>query len=192
MGELWRIYQPQLLRFLRAKHSPAVDDVASTVWMDVGRSLHRFEGDGVAFQRWMFTIANRRGVDEARRVARRREVLDDGRSDQWRKTHADDLDASGALERAIAMVRQLPDKTAEAVMLRVVFDLSVTDAAEVMSCTEGNVRVLVHRGLNRLRELVEAESPEPVGVRRAAGAAGVSAPGGGLTIAAASEPPSFT
>ena len=56
-----------------------------------------------------------------------------------------------ALERAIAMVSSLPDDQAAAVMLRVVNDLSIADVAAVMGITEGNVRVLVHRGVLRLR-----------------------------------------
>jgi DNA-directed RNA polymerase specialized sigma24 family protein len=47
---------------------------------------------------------------------------------------------------------------AEAVMLRVVYDLPVSDVAEVMDRTEGSVRVLVHRGLIRLRETMTVES----------------------------------
>ena len=45
-------------------------------------------------------------------------------------------------------------------MLRVVFDLSVTDVSEIMGRSEGAVRVLVHRGLIWLTELVGGESPD--------------------------------
>jgi RNA polymerase sigma-70 factor (ECF subfamily) len=69
------------------------------------------------------------------------------------------FEAGESLERALSIVRKLSPSTAEAVMLRVVFDLSVTDVSEIMGRSEGAVRVLVHRGLNRLRELVGDESP---------------------------------
>ena len=36
-------------------------------------------------------------------------------------------------------------------MLRIVNDLPTADVAAVMGISEGNVRVLVHRGLTRLR-----------------------------------------
>ena len=45
-------------------------------------------------------------------------------------------------------------------MLRVVFDLSVAQVAEVMGRSEGAVRVLVHRGLSRLRELIVDQAAE--------------------------------
>ena len=62
-----------------------------------------------------------------------------------------DHEAFDALDRAVALVATLPDNQAEAVMLRVVNDLPIADVASVLNISEGNVRVLVHRGLTRLR-----------------------------------------
>ena len=75
LAELWRTYQPALLRYLRTRAVACADDVASTVWIDVGSSIARFTGDGDDFRRWLFTIAHRRSVDEIRRTTRRREVV---------------------------------------------------------------------------------------------------------------------
>lgn len=168
--ELWRTYQPQVLRFLTASQASAPEDIASQVWIDVSRTIDRFVGDGVAFQRWIFTIAKRRSIDETRRVTRRREVLDDHRTAQADRSGGVDLaDRAGSLEWALATVRRLPTDMAEAVMLRAVYDLPTSDVAQLMGRTEGNVRVLVHRGLQRLNELlaVDAEvETEPSEVRQ--------------------------
>mgnify|MGYP001817911359 CR=1 FL=1 len=59
-----------------------------------------------------------------------------------------------ALDRAIALVSTLPDTQAEAVMLSVVNDLPTADVAAIMGITQGNVRVLVHRGVTRLRRKI--------------------------------------
>jgi RNA polymerase sigma-70 factor (ECF subfamily) len=151
VGALWRIYQPQVLRFLKASGSVQPEDVASQVWIDVGRGLQRFEGDGRAFQRWIFTIARRRNIDAHRTVIRLREV----------PLHTDDpekagprVDDDGTLDEALDIVRLLPRDMAEAVMLNVISDLSASDVATITGHSEANVRVLVHRGLKRLRENV--------------------------------------
>lgn len=187
MAQLWRIYQPQLLRFLRAKRAPMAADIASEVWVDVARSIERFQGDGVDLQRWLFTIAHRRSVDEYRRAARRRDAIDDGLSDHWRASHVDDIDAADGLERAISMLRQLPENTAAAVMLRVVYELPVADVADIIGCSHGNVRVLAHRGINRLRELVAEDLDLPAARYRVADA---STTDDGFTIAASFPPAS--
>ena len=162
VGELWRTYQPQLLRFLRSRRSASPDDVAAQVWLAVGRSLARFEGDGRDFQRWIFTIARRRDIDEVRRARHRREYptneVESGESSEV--TSADPLDEVSSLDAAIQLVASLPPQMAEAIMLRVVHDLDVGAVASIMEVSEGNVRVLVHRGLTKLRATMAEHGPQ--------------------------------
>jgi RNA polymerase sigma-70 factor (ECF subfamily) len=153
LAELWRTHHASVLRYLRAKRVGSPEDVASQVWIDVARSIDRFEGDADDFRRWLFTIAHRRSVDDVRRAVRR---VADLQVEPFPSDGADvEHERYGALERAIVLVSQLPDKLAEAVMLRVVNDLSIADVASVMGTTEGNVRVLVHRGVMRLRRMMD-------------------------------------
>jgi RNA polymerase sigma-70 factor (ECF subfamily) len=156
LAELWRTHQAPLLRYLRARRAPTPDDVASQVWIDVATSIDRFEGDDDDFRRWLFTIAHRRSVDQIRKAVRAsapRSALSARAADHAAGADADHEDHD-ALDRAIALVATLPDDQAEAVMLRVVNDLPIADVASVMGTSAGNVRVLVHRGLTRLRRKI--------------------------------------
>jgi RNA polymerase sigma-70 factor, ECF subfamily len=58
------------------------------------------------------------------------------------------------------LVRRLPPDQADAVLLRIIADLDVGDVAAIMGKREGNVRVLVHRGLEKLGELLKKESQD--------------------------------
>jgi RNA polymerase sigma-70 factor (ECF subfamily) len=155
LADLWRTYQPQILRFLRSCGSTSPDDVASQVWIEVGRSLTRFDGDGRDFQRWIFTITRRRDIDDARRSQRRRETSTGDVEDRLVDMSVDSTDGAFPLETAVELVASLPRQMAEAIMLRVVHDLDVGAVAEIMDVSEGNVRVLVHRGLTKLRARIE-------------------------------------
>ncbi len=158
LGEIWRIYQPQLLRMLRAKRALSPEDIASAVWIDVGRGLARFEGNGRDLQRWIFTIAGRRSIDAGRTNTREQ----DRRQALASTVDGVHVDAEpGSLDHAIAMVAALPPTMAEAVMLRVVHDLAVDEAAAIMNTSEGNVRVLVHRGLAKLRATLDSPHSDP-------------------------------
>jgi RNA polymerase sigma-70 factor (ECF subfamily) len=153
LGDLWRAHNHLLLRYFRGKGMREPDDLASTVWLEVVRGLSTFAGDEDDFRRWLFTIAARRRIDQIRTERRRRDRDDAARALAGMPVApAADVDAerAAALDRAIALVRQLPRDQAEAVLLRVVADLSVADVATIMRRTDGNVRVLVHRGLKRL------------------------------------------
>ena len=155
LAELWRAHNPALLRYLRARRSPSPDDVASQVWIDVARSIDRFEGGIDDFSRWLFTIAHRRSVDEIRRVVRASDASVTAIRSADRVAGADvEHERHTALDRAIALVSTLPDNQAEAVMLHIVNDLPAADVATIMGITPGNVRVLVHRGVTRLRRKI--------------------------------------
>jgi RNA polymerase sigma-70 factor, ECF subfamily len=149
LGELWQRHQPSLLRYLRGRGCTDFEDVASQVWIDVARGLPDFTGGELDFRRWLYTIAHHRYIDEVRR--------------QDRRTRAENAKAprvveppyeAGELAAALALIRRLPPDMAEAVLLRIVADLSVADVAEIMGKREGTVRVLVHRGLQRLGSMI--------------------------------------
>ena len=152
LAELWRTHQPAVLRYLRSRRTVSPEDVASEVWVDVATSISRFDGGVDDFRRWLFTIAHRRSVDSIRRAVRQ-----DGVAIRVADTVADcdgadvEHDRGAAIDRAVALVASLPDQMGSAVMLRVVTELPVSDVAAILGTTDGNVRVLVHRGLARLR-----------------------------------------
>lgn len=159
LAHLWRAYHHLLLRYFRGKRMAEPDDLAQNVWLEVASSLPRFEGDEHDFRRWLFTIAARRRIDDIRASKRRQEI------ERQRFTTAEPPDTESeaertmSLDRAIALVRSLPDDQAEAVLLRIVADLSVAEVASIMDRREGNVRVLVHRGLKRLGEHATVTKP---------------------------------
>lgn len=153
LAQLWRAFQPLLLRYFRGRLPDVAEDLASTVWIDVARSLPAFDGDEDGFRGWLFTIAHRRLVDEHRRRERQPARADGEAPDIVAN---DDVEgAAFSLDGALALVRRLPPDQAEAVLLRVVADLDVTAVADIMQRSEGSVRVLVHRGLQRLAALCQ-------------------------------------
>lgn len=107
--------------------------------------------DRQAVAGWLFSIAQRKIVDTARRTARTRTV-DDGTQAPEPVWH-DPEDRS----EIWSQVAQLPPKQREAVGLRYLADLSHDDIGVVMGTTAEAARRNVHEGLKRLRrELAHA------------------------------------
>lgn len=164
LGHLWRTYQHLLLRYFRGKGMREPEDLASTVWVEVAAGLARFEGREPDFRRWLFTIAARRRIDDIRTTKRRADRLEQSPplpAAASAPSAGDEAERAAALDGAIALVRSLPPDQAEAVLLRIVADLSVTEVAEAMGRSEGAVRVLVHRGLKRLAERLPVTKRDP-------------------------------
>ncbi len=164
LGHLWRAYNHLLLRYFRGKGMAEPEDLASTVWVEVASSLSRFEGSEYDFRRWLFTIAARRRIDDIRSTKRQ-----EARTQRDRQTtimeYAPDTqvvaDQAAAIDRALAIIRTLPSDQAEAVLLRVIGELGIAEVAAIMGASEGNVRVLVHRGLKRLAEPASQPASQP-------------------------------
>ena len=100
---------------------------------------------------WLLTIAHRKTVDHHRARARR-PVPVGAVPDGPAPAEAPGLRLEGdAWER----VRGLPPKQRAAVLLRVAGDLSHTEVAEALGCSEEAARRSAHEGLKRLRKEIE-------------------------------------
>lgn len=158
LTSLYQDLHASVLRYLRAHDPVEAEDLASEVWLDVARGLHRFAGGENDFRKWLFTIARRRLLDHRRRSARRRTdpVPSESLLDLADAADVENeaLDTIAAQDAIVRLVEILPADQAEVVILRVVAGLSAEEAGGVMGKRPGAIRVLQHRALERLaREL---------------------------------------
>jgi RNA polymerase sigma-70 factor (ECF subfamily) len=156
-SRLWRDGNPALLRYLRVMAPGAAEDVAADTWVQVVRGLVAFRGDEQAWRAWLFTTARRRLIDQVRSRKRHpAEPLEDlGAAEMPRSPDAAQLALDNiATESAIALLSQLPRPQADVIMLRVVAGLDTEAVAEILGKSPGNVRVMAHRGLKKLEELL--------------------------------------
>jgi RNA polymerase sigma-70 factor (ECF subfamily) len=158
IARLWRALQPRLLRYLRGRAGSAAEDVASETWIRVARNLHTFEGGEVEFCGWFFTLARRALIDWQRKACRRPTTIT--LEDQNVATSRDDPVAEAverlAMDGVLQLMSQLPEDQADVILLRVVAGLDTTRVAEMLGRPPGTVRVLQHRGLRRVAELLAA------------------------------------
>lgn len=172
--DLVRRYHPGIVRVARyhVQSDAAAEDVAQETWLAVLRGVHRFEGRS-SLKTWLFRIAANRartaGIRDRRQVpvdpgaegptvpASR---FDAGGAWSDPPTPFSDLvdaklDLAGVAKAAHAAVRDLPDPQRTVVTLRDVEGLSTSEVATLLGLTEGNARVILHRGRAKVRAAVE-------------------------------------
>ncbi|CAM5541680.1 DNA-directed RNA polymerase sigma-70 factor [Streptomyces xanthochromogenes] len=158
---VYRAVHPRLLGYIRTLvGEPDTEDVASEAWLQIARDLERFEGDADRFRGWAARIARNRALDHIRMRGRRPAVGGDESELTARAAACDTADeAMEALGtgRTMALIAQLPQDQAEAVVLRVVVGLDAKSAARTLGKRPGAVRTAAHRGLKRLAELLGAD-----------------------------------
>jgi RNA polymerase sigma-70 factor (ECF subfamily) len=160
---LYRDLQPRLLRYATALVGNDAEDVTAETWLQIARDLPRFTGDVDGFRGWASAICRNRAMDVARSRSRRPVTPTD--IDVLAERAGPDDAAGSALEamstrEAIALISELPQDQAEAVLLRTVVGLDAPSVAMVLGKRPGAVRVAAHRGLRRLaRMLDDGQSP---------------------------------
>ena len=175
-GLVERYHQPMLA--LAASFVPnlaVAEEVVQDTWLAVLRGLDGFEGRS-SLKTWVFRIlvnrARTTGSREQRSVpvADPEPAVDPARFDgaggwadppeHWIEAAEGRVEAGKLAHRVRAWIDELPARQREVVLLRDVEGMSSEEVCTVLSLTEGNQRVLLHRGRSRLRQLFEDEFRE--------------------------------
>lgn len=162
LGELYTLTSPRVLGYLRTQGIADHEDVAAEVFVSMVQGLGRFSGDEDAFRGWIFTIAQRRLIDERRRRGRRPEdpVGLDEMSDALGQASPAEREALARLQTSglLEMIQSLTPDQRSVVYLRAVGDLSVPEIARALGKPESAVKALLRRATatltRRMREQV--------------------------------------
>ncbi|QQQ75065.1 RNA polymerase sigma factor ShbA [Saccharothrix sp. 6-C] len=160
VASLLATVRPLVVRYCRARvgrqerSSASADDVAQEVCLALLTALPTYKDHGRPFLAFVYGIAAHKVADAHRAALRNRAEpvpeVPDGPDDEHVGPEQSALRAD--LSRRIGrLLRLLPDKQREILVLRVVVGLTAEQTAEVVDATPGAVRVAQHRALVRLR-----------------------------------------
>ena len=169
--ELVRRYQPRLLRLAQATvgNRAVAEEACQDTWLAVMRGVDRFEGRS-SFSTWLFRILLNRARTTASREQRAGQPAGGGDVERfdgngawaepptpWSDKVDDRLVAERLARRVHELLPTLPDQQRQVVLLRDVEGIDPADVSSLLGITDGNQRVLLHRGRARLRELLTVE-----------------------------------
>jgi RNA polymerase sigma-70 factor (ECF subfamily) len=169
--ELYAQVAPRLHGYLMkmARHRSLADDLVQLTFLKVHRARAAYVR-GADPLPWIYAIAHRTFLDEARRQQRAVVRVGDGdalpevaaaitgeSADRRDEPRADPALASAAL----AALAQLPPPQRQAVVLTKLDGKTVAEAAAIASTTVGAMKVRAHRGYAALRRLLGAGGEAP-------------------------------
>ena len=167
-------YHASLLRLAQTMvPSRAVaEEVVQDTWLGLIRGIGRFE-ERSSLRTWLFHVLVNRarsagaherrpalGVTVGPSVDPSRFGPDGGWADPpvpWPEEVDDRLVAAQRAQRLRPLIDELPEMQRQVVTLRDVEGLSAEEVCDLLGLTEGNQRVLLHRGRTRLRGMLEHE-----------------------------------
>lgn len=138
--------------FVRRRSASAdeAEEITADVFAAAVAGLDRFEPGPTPVLAWLYTVARRRLVDEARRRGRSLEGIDAPPAEYG-------PDVAVALRAAI---QRLPENQRAVVVLKLVHGWSLREIAEREGCSEPACKMRLSRALDRLRLDLERQGVE--------------------------------
>lgn len=157
LSELYTLYFPRVYRYILARTGNTYDaeDLAEEVFMRVLEAIERFQWREAPFSAWLFRIAHNAVISQRRKDGAR------GRSAPLTDGMA--LDSQGpdelvekrvTLTEVMKAAEKLPEAQRRVIALRFAAGLSVAETARAMCKGEGNVKVIQHKAIAKLREMM--------------------------------------
>jgi RNA polymerase sigma-70 factor (ECF subfamily) len=153
--DLVRALQDDMYSGLRSLAGPEAEDLTQETFIRAYRALSEYEPGRIRelkLRGWIWTIALNLGRNHLRARSRRPFLVD--REIEIRSDDPDYIDLSAWHRR----LQGLPPRTRRAVVLRHVVGLGYEEIAIATGQAVGTVKSDVHRGLEKLRHILEDES----------------------------------
>jgi len=150
-AELYELHFHRVYAYVlrRVERREEAEDVTSEVFHSALAAINSFEWRGGPFSAWLIRIAANAITDRWRRTSRESDVpLPDDITD----TNAEDIEQCAALSQ---LVQNLPADQKQVIVLRFVEQRSIKEIASELRRSEGAVKQLQFRALEKLRAQME-------------------------------------
>ena len=146
--------------YYRVGNEQDAEDLTQQVFLKAWQAIHRYKKTASPFVAWLMTISHNLVVDfyRARKdtVHLEAEVLADGSALSPEQA----AEASFEQQRLRRAILQLGGDEQQVVILRFIEGFEFSEIASLMKKKEGNVRVILHRALVKLRDILEKEKKQ--------------------------------
>lgn len=152
-AELYEMHFARVYAFVarRVRDRDKAEDLTSEVFHKALANLRTFEWRGAPFSAWLVRIAANLVIDQRKRAAREIPSREE-RAEPSTKAEQEDLEERAQLFRLVDL---LPSEQRQVIFARFAERRSIREIAQQMGKTEGAVKQLQFRALQKLRDRLE-------------------------------------
>jgi len=159
LGRLYEMYYERIFRFCvyRLFDKEIAEDVTSAVFLNVARGIRNFAGRSEQdFRNWLYAIAANQANAYIRKTSRREKLLAEAAGSISPEAEGiTDTPSEPDWPGLYSAILRLKPKHQTIVTLRFFENFSYQQIAEILDVKEANVRVTLHRILNKLRNQLQ-------------------------------------
>lgn len=143
--------------YYRVGNHHDAEDLTEQTFLQAYRHYERAvaESDGRPLRPWLIRIAHNLAANLYRDRSRKPQTpIEDSESLRTTHTTEDLVEGRDELARILEGVRELPDDRREALIMRFALGMDNREIARAMGKTDGATKVLLHRAIKQLEEIV--------------------------------------
>ena len=160
-SDLYRVHLRDVYSYsyYRVGNHHDAEDLTEQTFLQAYRHFESAQGesDGRPLRPWLIRIAHNLAANLYRDRARRPQApIDDTIVLSAMHTTEDLVEGRDELARIIAGIKHLPEERREALIMRFALGMDNREIARAMGKTDGATKVLLHRAIKQLEEIVKA------------------------------------
>ena len=163
-SELYRAHLRDVYSYsyYRVGNHHDAEDLTEQTFLQAYRHFERAqrESEGRPLRPWLIRIAHNLAANHYRDRSRKpQSPLDESMPVATMHTTEDVVEGRDELARILAGVTQLPDERREALIMRFALGMDNREIARALGKTDGATKVLIHRAIKQLEQIVETGAP---------------------------------
>ncbi len=156
-GRIYDIYADRIYRHIYYRISNMEDtrDLTQEVFLKAWQGLPRYKRTKTPFLGWLFTISHNRVIDYYRTkkdYAYLNEEIIMGDREKSPDKLLEEKFTQQEIRRAIL---QLPGDQQQVILMNFIEGFDYNEIASTLNKSEGNIRVIIHRALKKMRDILE-------------------------------------
>jgi RNA polymerase sigma-70 factor (ECF subfamily) len=157
-GELYDNYQPRIYRFVLLKVSKReeAEDLTHQVFMHAWQNIGNYRNMGYPFSSWLYRIARNQVIDFYR-TNKNDAPLDEMDPESF-PGHTEGIrlvEVDFEMDRVREALKKLKAEYQDVVIMRFIEELSIKETAAAIKKSEGAVKLIQHRALKQLKDMLE-------------------------------------
>lgn len=155
-SKLYELYFDKIFRFAfyRVSHKETAEDITEEVFIRAFTSISSLDKSS-SFESWLYQIARNRIIDYYRSKKLLLPIDDLENTLEYETNVIDSVNLQFDQKVFLKVMRELPADQQTILRLKFFEDLTNAEISDITGKTEGSIRVLQHRAISKLKELID-------------------------------------